>query len=393
MIWFLIFTFTSYAILIVWLRIGFKKVKEFKEVATVNKTSFSVIIPFRNEAENLPILLQSIEELNYPRDLVEFILVDDASTDDSVEIIQQFVISNEERGEISLSKQVLDTISQKSEITRTDIRIIRNNRTSNSPKKDAITTAISEAKNNWIVTSDADCILPENWLKSLDSFIQNNNAKMVVAPVNYKAENNFLEHFQLLDFMSMQGTTIGGFGMDFPFLCNGANFAYRKDAFLQLNGFEGNNNIASGDDVFLFEKFIIADKKSVFYLKSAAAIVTTFPVKTWSDLVNQRTRWAAKTGNFSSLKVKLIGLLVLLTNFVVVYYLLLGSLEMLFIPFVLKVIIDLFLFLPTIQFFKQEKHFYKWYLFASFLYPFFSLLVIFKSLFFKYNWKGRRFKK
>ncbi|UWD30432.1 glycosyltransferase family 2 protein [Polaribacter sejongensis] len=367
--------------------------KEFKGVAKHHKTSFSVIIPFRNEAKNLPILLQSIAELNYPKELVEFILVDDASTDGSVEMIQQFVISNEERGEISKSKQVLDTISKKNEITRTDIRIIKNIRTSKSPKKDAITTAISEAKSNWIVTSDADCILPENWLKSLDSFIQNNNAKMVVAPVNYKAENNFLEHFQLLDFMSMQGTTIGGFGMDFPFLCNGANFAYKKDAFLQLNGFEGNNNIASGDDVFLFEKFIIADKKSVFYLKSEEAIVTTFPVKTWSDLVNQRTRWAAKTGNFSSLKVKLIGLLVLLTNFMVVYYLLFGSLEMLFIPFVLKVIIDLFLFLPTIQFFKQEKHFYKWYLFAGFLYPFFSLLVILKSLFFKYNWKGRRFKK
>ncbi|WP_165733847.1 glycosyltransferase [Polaribacter sp. 20A6] len=375
MIWLLIFIFTFYATLIVWLTIGFKKVKEFKGVAKHHKTSFSVIIPFRNEAEKLPILLKSIAELNYPKELVEFILVDDASTDGSVEIINKF---------INKPQRFLKPLR---------FCVIKNIRTSKSPKKDAITTAISEAKNNWIVTSDADCILPENWLKSLDSFIQNNNAKMVVAPVNYKAENNFLEQFQLLDFMSMQGTTIGSFGMDFPFLCNGANFAYKKDAFLQLNGFEGNNNIASGDDVFLFEKFIIADKKSVFYLKSEEAIVTTFPVKTWSDLVNQRTRWAAKTGNFSSLKVKLIGLLVLLTNFVVVYYLLLGSLKMLFIPFVLKVIIDLFLFLPTIQFFKQEKHFYKWYLFASFLYPFFSLLVIFKSLFFKYKWKGRRFKK
>ncbi|MCL7762454.1 glycosyltransferase [Polaribacter sp. Z014] len=393
MIWLLIFIVTFYAILIVWLAVGFKKVDTFKEIVTVNKTSFSVIIPFRNEAENLPILLKSIAELNYPKELVEFILVDDASTDNSVEIINSFVISNEERGEISGDQQVLDTILRKSEITRTDICFINNIRTSNSPKKDAITTAISVAKYNWIVTTDADCILPENWLQSIDSFIQNTNPKMVVAPVNYKAKNNFLEQFQLLDFMSMQGTTIGGFGMGFPFLCNGANLAYKKEDFILLNGFNGNNNIASGDDIFLFEKFIKADKKSVGYLKSSDAIVTTFPVKTWIDLINQRTRWAAKTGNFSSLKVKLIGLLVLLTNFVVVYYLLFGSLKMLFIPFVLKIIIDLFLFLPTIQFFKIKSNFYKWYIFASFLYPFFSLLVIFKSLFFKYHWKGRRFKK
>jgi len=375
MIWLLIFILTVYTILIVWLTIGFKRIDKFKEFVTPNKTSFSVIIPFRNEAENLPILLKSITELNYPKELVEFILVDDASTDNSVKIINKF---------IHKPQRFLKPLR---------FSVINNRRTSNSPKKDAITTAINIANNDWIITTDADCILPENWLKSFDNFIQNTKPKMVVAPVNYKVENNFLEQFQLLDFMSMQGTTIGGFGMDFPFLCNGANFAYKKEKFIQLNGFEGNNNIASGDDIFLFEKFIKADKKSVRYLKSTEAIVTTLPVKTWTYLINQRTRWAAKTSNFSSLKVKLIGLLVLLTNFFVVYYLLFGSVEILFIPFVLKMLIDLFLFLPTIQFFKQKNNFYKWYVLASLLYPFFSLFVIFKSLFFKYNWKGRRFKK
>jgi len=216
---------------------------------------------------------------------------------------------------------------------------------------------------------------------------------MVVAPVNYKVKNNFLEQFQLLDFMSMQGSTIGGFGVNFPFLCNGANFAYKKEDFLQLNGFHGNNSIASGDDIFLFEKFIKSDKKSVKYLKSNEAIVTTFPVKSWTDLLNQRTRWAAKSSNFSSFSVKLIGLLVLLTNCLVIYFLVLGNLQLFFIPFVVKIIIDLFLFLPTVQFFKIKTSFYKWYIFASLLYPFFSVLVILKSVFFKYNWKGRRFKK
>ncbi|ARV16171.1 glycosyltransferase family 2 protein [Polaribacter sp. SA4-12] len=380
MIWFLVFIFTFYAILIVSLTIGFKKVDEFNEILENNSTSFSVVIPFRNEAKNLPLLLESITELNYPKELVEFILVDDDSSDNSVEIIKKCQV------ERSRNLKPLDC-------DRVDIRVIKNIRTSNSPKKDAITTAISIANNNWIVTTDADCIVTENWLKNLDTFIQEKNSKMVVAPVNYKVENNFLEQFQLLDFMSMQGTTIGGFGIEFPFLCNGANFAYRKDEFLKLNGFEGNNNIASGDDIFLFEKFIKADKRSVHYLKSKEAIVTTFPVKSWRDLINQRTRWAAKTSSFSSIKVKLIGLLVLLTNFLVIYYLFTQSIEVLLIPFVIKMVIDLFLFLPTIQFFEHKSSFYKWYIFASLLYPFFSIFVIFNSLFFKYNWKGRRFKK
>lgn len=380
MIWFVILIFTFYAILIVSLTIGFKKVDEFNEISKNNSTSFSVVIPFRNEAKNLPHLLRSIAELKYPKELVEFILVDDDSSDNSVEIINNCQV------ERSRNLKPL-------ECDQVDIRVINNKRTSNSPKKDAITTAISIANNNWIVTTDADCIVPENWLKSLDNFIQDRKPKMVVAPVNYKVRDYFLEQFQLLDFMSMQGTTIGGFGIDFPFLCNGANFTYRKDEFLKLNGFEGNNTIASGDDIFLFEKFIKADKKSVHYLKSKAAIVTTFPVKSWSDLMNQRTRWAAKTSSFSSLKVKLIGLLVLLTNALVIFYLCVGNLEILFIPFLIKMLIDLFLFLPTIQFFEHKSSFYKWYIFASLLYPFFSIFVILNSLFFKYNWKGRRFKK
>lgn len=385
MIWILVFIFTFYAILIISLTIGFKNVDEFDEISKNNSTSFSVVIPFRNEAKNLPSLLASISKINYSNKLVEFILVDDASSDNSVEIINNFLsaIPNE----ISKNKLNPHCFDGK------NIYIIKNKRISNSPKKDAITTAISTAKNNWILTTDADCILSINWLKSLDNFIQDKKPNMVVAPVDYKVENNFLAQFQLLDFMSMQGSTIGGFGINFPFLCNGANFAYSKENFLNLNGFEGNNNIASGDDVFLFEKFIKKDKKSVHYLKSKEAIVTTLPLKSWSDLINQRTRWAAKTGNFSSLKVKLIGLLVLATNFLVIYFLCIESIELLWLPFAIKIIVDLFLFLPTIKFFDHKFSFYKWYTFASLLYPFFNILIICNSLFFKYNWKGRYFKK
>lgn len=387
MIWFLVFIFTFYAILIVTLTIGFNKVDEFNEISKNNSTSFSVVIPFRNEAQNLPRLLASISKINYSNKLVEFILVDDASSDNSVQTINNFLSTIPT--EISKHKNKLN----KDYLDGTNIHIIKNNRASNSPKKDAITTAISIAKNNWILTTDADCILLENWLKSLDNFIQDKKPNMVVAPVNYKVENNFLAQFQLLDFMSMQGCTIGGFGIDFPFLCNGANFAYSREEFLNLNGFEGNNTIASGDDIFLFEKFMKKDKKNVHYIKSKEAIVTTFPVKSWSDLMNQRTRWAAKIGNFSSLKVKLIGLLILMTNLLVIYFLCIESLELLWLPFAIKMIVDLFLFLPTIKFFDHKFYFYKWYTFASLLYPFFTILIILNSLFFKYNWKGRRFKK
>lgn len=372
MIWTLIIIFGLYAILIFSFAIGFIRLKEFKLKNSTSKTKFSIIIPFRNEAKNLPKLLQSITELNYPKELCEFIFVDDDSDDNSVEIINLFSLQN--------------------------IKIIDNIRVSNSPKKDAITTAIQQAKHDWIVTTDADCLLPKNWLNTFDSFIQLNNPKMVVAPVNYQAENSFLHRFQLLDFMSMQGTTIGGFGIKFPFMCNGANLAYKKDEFIKLNGFYGNNHIASGDDVFLFEKFIESDKKSVHFIKSKEAIVSTFPVDSWKELINQRVRWAAKTGNFKSIRVKLIGLLVLVVNLSILFNFLGAIFQQISYTkpltlFTFKLIIDLILFIPTIRFFKQEKAFIKSYFFSTILYPFFSSWVIYKSIFSNYQWKGRNFKK
>lgn len=378
MIWILIFLFSCYAILIISLAIGFKRIHEFKTNSKTAKTSFSVIIPFRDEAENLPNLLKSVLALEYPKDLVEFIFVDDASSDASVEIINklQFILSKNE------------------EITKTNLRVISNIRASNSPKKDAITTAITTAKNNWIITTDADCILPIKWLLTFDAFIQQNKPKMVVAPVNYIVENTSLEQFQLLDFMSLQGTTIGGFGIDFPFLCNGANLAYKKEEFFKENGFKGNNSIASGDDIFLFEKFLLADKKGVQFLKSKDAIVATFPVKTSAALINQRIRWASKTSRLKSNKVKLIGLLVFLINLSIIFSVFLSNnIVIILLPLTLKITIDLMLFVPTIHFYNHKESFIKWYLFSSILYPFFSVFIVFKSFFYKYNWKGRIFKK
>ena len=370
MILFIVFLFVCYTAFIIYLSLGFKKVDYFKIKNSSPKTKFSIIIPFRNEAENLPKLLATISKINYPKELFEIIFVDDDSFDNSREIIENTINSN-----------------------LYNYSIIKNKRFSNSPKKDAITSAISVSKFNWIITTDADCLLPKKWLTIFDDFVQQNNPKMIIAPVIYFAKETFLEQFQLLDFMSLQGTTIGGFGNDFPFLCNGANLAYKKDAFISLNGFENNNNIASGDDIFLFEKFLNTDKKNVQYLKSKDIIVTTFPEKNWKSLINQRTRWAAKTGNLKSLKIKLIGFLVILLNFSLITSFFIFSIELTCILFSLKMLVDLFLFIPTTHFFNYTKPLKKWYIISSFLYPFFSVLIILNSLFFKYRWKGREFKK
>lgn len=375
MIWFLIFIAICYVVLIVSLTVGFYRVDNFIPQKTAPKTTFSIIIPFRNEAERLPILLQSIVKLDYPKDFFEIIFVDDFSEDNSVEIIKEF-FSN----------------------LQTNIRIIKNNRISNSPKKDAITTAMKQTRYNWIVTTDADCKLPEKWLETFDSFIQKEHPNMVVGGVNYEIENSFLQRFQLLDFLSLQGTTIGGFGLKNPFLCNGANLAYRKNIFELLKGFDGNNHIASGDDVFLFEKFLKFDNQMVHFLKSNDAMVTTFPVQNWKDLFYQRVRWASKTSKVSSVKTKAIGFIVFTYNLCFLISLLVPFFYSFNFTFFLslwaiKLITDLILFLPSVNFYNHKSSFAKGYFLSSFLYPIFSVCVVVYSLFFKFKWKGRNFRK
>ena len=368
-----------YLLLIGLLTYGFDKVDHFKLQDLPAKTKFSIIIPFRNEAENLPKLLASISKLNYSQSQFEIILIDDGSEDNSVSIINNF------------------TSERPFDCAQCDIRIIINKRTSNSPKKDAITTAIKVSKFNWIITTDADCVLPKYWIDTFDECIQTKSLNCIVAPVTYHGENSFFNRFQILDFLSLQGATIGGFGIKKPFMCNGANFAYRKSIFINVNGFDGNTNIASGDDIFLLEKFIKRDAKKVHYLKSNKAVVTTNPSPTISSLIQQRLRWASKTSNYNNWFAKLIGLVVLLGNLVcltlipLVFFNLLST-KIAIALFIIKFSIDFLLLFKTSRFFKQETLLLS-YLFSSLLYPFFSVYIALLSLFKSYDWKSRTFTK
>ena len=355
-----------YVLAISWLIYGFTKVPVYTKKEVTPKTTFSILVPFRNEAENLPILLESIAKLKYPKDLFEVLLIDDASE-------EKFQIPNS-KFQITLTNSI---------------------RQSNSPKKDAITTGIPLANNEWIVTTDADCVIPKNWLLTMDAFIQNHTVEMIAGAVTYDCKPSFLHHFQQLDLTSLQGATIGSFGLNKGFMCNGANFAYTKSIFEKLNGFEGNDKIASGDDVFLLQKAIEKFLDEVHYLKAKEVIVSTKPTETWKSLFYQRVRWAAKTSSYKSSFGKLLGLIVFFGNLSFVigfFYFLLGfwSYSVFVLVAFLKFLIDFVLLYATNKFLSKNR--IKSLLLSSLFYPFFSSTVALYSLFGSYEWKDRRFR-
>ena len=363
-----------YAFAILQLYFGFDKVKSTTIPTDLEpKTHFTIVVPFRNEAKNLPKLLASLSNLNYPKEYIEIIMIDDASKDKSSSIFIQWRMKNDQ----------------------IDTTLLENLRLSNSPKKDAISRAMPIAKNPWIVTTDADCEVNPNWLSSMDAFIQNNNFEMIAAPVIYKTKNNWFHHFQQIEMLSLQATTIGSFGILKPFMCNGANFAYTKKLFLELGGFDGNNTIASGDDVFLLQKAISKFPEKVSFLKDENAVVTTNPENDLYALLMQRIRWASKTSSYNSLYPKFLASVVFFANAIIAY----GIVALIFgrvhwktflILFLIKYTADFLLLQKANSFFKGNRVIVP--MTSPFVYPLFATIVAVCSLFGKYTWKKRKFK-
>ena len=363
-----------YVLLIIQLIFGFNKVKSFHVTDLATKTAFTIVIPFRNEAKNLPNLLESISNLNYPHKMIEIILVDDFSTDNSERICIQWRMKYEH----------LDTT------------LLENLHLSYSPKKDALGRAMPIAKHDWIVTTDADCIVNKNWLLTLDNYIQTNNPEMIVGAVMYRAKNNWFHHFQQLDLMSLQGVTIGSFGIGKPFMCNGANFAYTKKIFSEIGGFGGISDKASGDDVFLLQKAVNTNKEKVHYLKNNDIIVKTKPENDLYKLFMQRVRWAGKSTSYKSSYARFLAVVVLLMNLSLTFAFCLLPFaflnwRILLIAFLIKYIVDYILLYKSNAYLRKGKFFVP--VASSVIYPFFSSLVGIYSLFGSFKWKGRIFRK
>ena len=368
----------AYLGLVIAFIIGFNRVPQFQLKGLAAKTTFSIVIPYRNEAENLLRLFKSLTSLNYPRDKFEIILVNDESKDNSRSIAENF----------------------KSDFTELNIRLLENKRKTGSPKKDAVQSAIDISNFEYIVTTDADCIVPSKWLQFFDESIQNSASKMIAGPVGFIQETGkkkpYFQYYEEMDFMSLQASTIGSFGIDKAFMCNAANMCYEKETFLREFGFDENGRIASGDDVFLLQKL---RKKGygVDFIKSASAVVLTGYQTSLYGLINQRIRWASKTSSYSCVFAKFTGLIVFLMNFSLIIGTIIAFIDLipyqfLMLVFLLKFNADFILIYKSAKFMNREP-LMRHYLWSSIVYPFFTVYVAKISLFKSYEWKGRRFRK
>ncbi|MAN27487.1 MULTISPECIES: glycosyltransferase [Mesonia] len=367
------FISASYATLMLWLLYGIFKLKTFHLTEETQKASFSICIPFRDEAENLPQLLISLEAIDYSTELFEIIFINDGSGDDSVKIVEEFIQQH----------------------PQLYMLLLHNSAKAISPKKEALSKAIQHSSKEYLVTTDADCEVPKKWLLYFNAMIIQQKSEFIAGPVSYISSGSFLDKFQTLDFLSLQAATLGGFGNKEAFLCNGANLCYKKDSFLEVNGFD-NDKIASGDDIFLLEKMQL-NKKKINYLSNVEACVKTLPPQTFKALLKQRIRWASKTSAYKNKTSLLTAVIVFLANlFFLIFFF--GAIFQLLawqafiLLLILKLNLDFFILYKTAEFYEQP-HLMKSYIPIAFLHPLFIVNSAFLSILKSYEWKGRNFKK
>lgn len=388
--------FVGYAALIIYYAIAWKQIPDFQPPASNFQSQtfnvrLSVIIPARNEEANIRACLNSILNQSYPGHLFEVIVIDDHSTDDTAAIVQEY--TNENIRLIKLS----DYIETKPV---------------NAYKKRAIEIGISNATGELIVTTDADCIVPPNWLQTIAAFYTATNAAFIAMPVVYNSNKNFLEIFQSLDFMTLQGITGASVYKRMHSMCNGANLAYTKKAFEEVNGFKGIDNIASGDDMLLMHKIYKKYPAKVFFLKSAEVIVQTAPMQTLKNFFNQRIRWASKADKYDDKRIFTVLLLVYLFNVLLVlmpvvallknYQLFLklsgcatiiqlSILQLWLLLLTLKTIIEIGFLYPVAKFFSKQQLLW-WFPISQPFHVCYTVIAGWLGKFGSYQWKERKVK-
>ncbi len=327
-----------------------------------NTPYITVIVPFRNEIDNLPRLIDSLLRLKYPEGKLEILLVDDHSEDNPGEYLGNY-----------LKKY-------------SHIQLLH----SDEPgKKAAITLGVKRSNGEWMIVTDADCVVTESWIKGLVRYMSGER-HFVFGPIRLNG-SGLLSGFQKIEQAAL--TALGGVSIQSgtPSMANAANMAFRKSTFEELGGYMGNSEVPTGDDEFLLQKIHEQYPDGVVFVKDYKVLVDAAPSRSIIGLINQRRRWASKWGKQAQ---------PLYAIFILVFYVLLifKTIQVLIdenyailLLLGIKWLADLVLVLSVQQLLKQRLPVFA-FIIGQILYPFYAILIAILANFGSYSWKGRTYR-
>lgn len=376
--WAVVILTIMYAIVLMAYRFWFGKMGAFQlnQIEQVrpeqSATQFTVIIPARNEAANIKACVDSILNQDYPAAAFEIIVIDDFSEDDTAFIVHAL---SQQYPQLRLLK-LADHCKEGETLAY---------------KKKAIEIAVAQAKGDWILTTDADCIVPSRWLLLYNAYIHQHQPCFVAAPVMFIKTAGILNQFQVLDFLALQGITAAAVGAGKHSMSNGANLGFEKAAFIAVGGYQGVDHIASGDDMFLMHKMKQTLHKPVGYLFHPDAIVLTAAMDTWKGFIMQRIRWASKARYYDDHSITMVLTLVYFFNLSFICLALMGSWSTLLIALAFKTFFELFFLDPVAKFFQLQPEL-KYFVFYQPIHIVYNIAAGLFGQLKTYSWKGRKVK-
>ncbi|MBB6458983.1 glycosyltransferase [Flammeovirga kamogawensis] len=328
-------------------------------------TTVCVIIALRNEADNVEKLLESLSNQSYKN--LEFIFINDHSDDTTYQLL---------KGNTLNKSTVLNLPNYL------------------QGKKQAIRFGIEHTKAQLIVTTDADCTQPKNWVKSIVNCYQETGALMVSGPVHFTYKS-FFERLMSVEFSSLIITGAASIRNQTPNMCNAANLAFERTAFLQQNNYKEHAHIPTGDDEFFLHQLAKEDPSKIVFLKNHDAIVSTTPPKSIISFINQRVRWASKWKHYKNKGPQYTAVFIFIFHltfyFSGIHTLFFnGHINIFVVALCLRWVCELFYMKSALKWFNDLSLLYT-VPFLSLFYPFYAIFIGLLATFTKYSWKNRIF--
>jgi cellulose synthase/poly-beta-1,6-N-acetylglucosamine synthase-like glycosyltransferase len=342
------------AFVVGWFHIPANEKRQFKNLRV------SILIPLRNEAANLINLSNQLLNQDYPPELMEIILIDDQSTDDSPAILEEII--RQAPGRFI----VLKTSARE------------------SGKKAALKAGMSAASGELILLTDGDSLPGLHWVATMAGHFHETGADLLLGPVLLDPADSPLRQIQKLEYMSLVSSTIGAAGIGHPIMAQGPNMAVRASDYKTMVS-ELVPGFASGDDVFLLQAMLKIPGKTVRVVLERDAVVLTKPAESIGAFFRQRHRWASKASGYRNFFMAAVTLIVFFANIEIVAALILAaagivSFSVFFALLAIKSCADLALLARAARFFNCKKLLW-WLIPMQLIYPVYvSLTGIFSQL-------------
>lgn len=232
----------------------------------------SIVVPARNEADNLPRLFASLAKLRFDFEKVELIIVNDDSTDETR------VIAEKLGAGLPFPVRIIEANHGDDEVLP---------QTKTLPLAQGIDVATGE----FILMTDGDCVIQEDWaLDMVRHFEPDVGLVCGITLPDYEESVNKVTRFETVDWSLLLGVCAGMCRLGSPLALIGNNYAVRRACYDAVGTFRAieHNRI---DDIALFRAVAKNKEWNIAFAVTPGACVKTLPVGDTQAIVKQRYRW------------------------------------------------------------------------------------------------------